>query len=123
HHGVAFQAGPVIRPLLHIEHHGIVLGHIELTQAPDLALPRNFDIRSPQGAGHGGRYGDKLASIDFHYESPLRAWWGRRCRLPLNAFSASEGEADGQLDLPRKVGLAVIPYQLSEVRRRIGGGR
>ena len=45
HYGVHFQAGPVIRPLLHIERNGVMFGHIELAHAPDFALPRNFDIR------------------------------------------------------------------------------
>ncbi len=38
-HGVDFQAGPVIRPLLDVEHRGIVLGHIGLADPVDFPLP------------------------------------------------------------------------------------
>ncbi len=47
HRGVHFQAGPVIGPLLDVQHHGIVLRHIELAQTANLSLPGNL-----LGRGH-----------------------------------------------------------------------
>ncbi|MGO9896724.1 MAG: hypothetical protein ACLPX8_21190, partial [Bryobacteraceae bacterium] len=39
HDGIHLQAGPVIRPLLDIEHGGIVFGHIGLAEPADFPLP------------------------------------------------------------------------------------
>ena len=48
HHGVDLQAGPVVRPLLHVEHRGIVLGHIGLAEPADLTLPGDDRICGEQ---------------------------------------------------------------------------
>jgi hypothetical protein len=44
HDGIHFQAGPVVRPLLDVQHDGIVFGHIGLAETADLPLPRNLGV-------------------------------------------------------------------------------
>ena len=64
HHGVDLQAGPVVRPLLHVEHRGIVLRHIGLSEAADLPLPGDRRLGGEHRSGQrGGRRHDKLSSI------------------------------------------------------------
>src|ERR1035437_8881986 len=41
HHGVNLQAGPVVRPLLDVEHRRVVFGHIGLAEPADFPLPGN----------------------------------------------------------------------------------
>ena len=40
-HGIDLEAGPVVGPLLDVEHGGVVLGHVGLADAADLPLPGN----------------------------------------------------------------------------------
>ena len=64
HHGVDLQTGPVVRPLLHVEHRRIVLRHVGLAEPPDLPLPGHNRVGGQQVSGqHGGRRQDKLSSI------------------------------------------------------------
>ncbi len=66
-HGVHLQAGPVIRPLLHVEHHGVVFGHVGLAKPADFPLPRDGRIRGEQGSRQsGGWHCDKFTSIQVH---------------------------------------------------------
>ena len=44
HHGVDLEAGPVVRPLLDVEHRGVVLGHVGLAEPADFPLPGNGGI-------------------------------------------------------------------------------
>ena len=66
-HGVHLQAGPVVRPLLHVEHRGIVFGHIGLADPADFSLPGHTRLGGEEGSGQcGGRHHDKIASIQVH---------------------------------------------------------
>ena len=73
-HGIDFQAGPIIRPLLDVEHRRIVLGHVGLADAADLALPGRVRIRGEQRRGQrGGGQHQEVASLQFHKASYLIA--------------------------------------------------
>ena len=74
-HGVDLQAGPVVGPLLDVEDRGVVLGHVELPDAPHLSRPRNNLHRvRVRGARRrdgvcesGGSWEDEeLATADIH---------------------------------------------------------
>ena len=46
HHGIHFEAGPVIGPLFDIEHRRVMLGHIGLADAADSMLPGDGSVGS-----------------------------------------------------------------------------
>ena len=68
-----------VRPLLNVEHRGIVFGHIGLADPADFPLPGQRRLGSKQGSGHcGGRRRDEVASIQVHRCSPVVAGFGPR---------------------------------------------
>ena len=60
-----FRLPRVVRPLLDVERYRIVLGHVDLADAADLALPGNIGRRGNRRTGHGaGPQYHKLATVD-----------------------------------------------------------
>ena len=73
-HGVDLEAGPIVRPLLHIQDRGIVFGHVGLAHSPKLSLPGNGRIGREQRRCHGDRWQhDEITSLEAHELVPPQA--------------------------------------------------
>src|SRR5690242_5192695 len=90
--GIHLQTRPVVCPFLHIHLDRVRFGHVDLPDPSKLLMPVLRWFRSKaEPAGRRTRHRDEMPAIQCH------------------AVSRSEAEPDSELDLPRKVGLSVIP--------------